>query len=395
MIWSLPQTNKKSILIGLEFCSGFFKEQRKEDMKNIVLLMILMVVCIGCSKKVIITDPLASVIATMETAPVPSNDDAADDPCIWIHPTDPALSTIIGTHKKGTIGLIVYDLEGNELSHVAEGRMNNVDIRYNFPLGDETVALVTGGNRDDNSISIYKVDVETRSLVNVAARKLPIGLDDGIYGSCMYYSVKTGKFYAIVNDKTGLIEQWELFDNGEGKVDGKLVRSLHVDSQPEGCVADDILADLYVGEEDKGVWKFAAEPEAGVEKTLVDDLNNHFVEDVEGLSIYYADRETGYLIVSSQGNNTYCVYTREGNNDWVGTFQVVDGETIDGSLETDGLDVTNFGLGTAFPNGMFVAQDGFNDKGNQNFKCVPWDAIAKGISPELKISTIWDPRSIK
>ena len=367
-------------------------------MKKIALLLILIAfVFTACSTKVVIkiNDPVASVKASMETAPVPTSVDAADDPCIWIHPTDPSLSTIIGTHKEGTIGLFVYDLEGNELSRIEEGRMNNVDIRYNFPLGGESVALVTGGNRTENTLSIYKVNVETRALENVAARKLPIGLDDGIYGSCMYYSVKTGKFYAIINEKTGKIEQWELFDNGKGKVDGKLVRTLHVDSKPEGCVADDILGKLYVGEENEALWKFEAEPDAGVEKTLVEAKNIHFVEDIEGLTLYYADRETGYLIASSQGNNTYCVYTREGDNTWVGTFQIVAGETIDGTLHTDGIDVTNFPLGEAFPNGMFVAMDGINSDGNQNYKCVPWDAIAKSISPELKVSTTWDPRNVK
>ncbi|NQU27942.1 MAG: phytase [Candidatus Marinimicrobia bacterium] len=364
-------------------------------MKNIVLLPILLIAFMGCSKKVIINDPVVSVEATMETAPVPSNDDAADDPCIWIHPTDPSLSTIIGSHKKEGAGLLVYDLAGNEIQRVKAGRMNNVDIRYNFPLNGELVALVTAGDRDLNSIAIYKVDPDTRNLIKVSARDIPLGLDDGVYGSCMYFSSKTGKFYAFLNDKTGKIEQWELFDNNEGLVDGKLVRTLQVDSQPEGCVADDVHGVLYVGEEDQALWKFAAESDTETTKTLVDSVGNHIFPDLEGLSIYYADRNTGYLIASSQGNNTYVIYTRTGNNDYVGTFQIVDGETIDGVKETDGLDVTNFGLGSAFPNGMFVAQDGFNDKGNQNFKCVPWDAIAKGISPELKISTTWDPRSIK
>jgi len=364
-------------------------------MKNIVLLLILLIAFMGCSKKVIINDPVVSVEATMETAPVPSNDDAADDPCIWIHPTDPSLSTIIGSHKKEGAGLLVYDLAGNEIQRVKAGRMNNVDIRYNFPLNGELVALVTAGDRDLNSIAIYKVDPDTRNLIKVSARDIPLGLDDGVYGSCMYFSSKTGKFYAFLNDKTGKIEQWELFDNNEGLVDGKLVRTLQVDSQPEGCVADDVHGVLYVGEEDQALWKFAAESDTETTKTLVDSVGNHIFPDLEGLSIYYADRNTGYLIASSQGNNTYVIYTRTGNNDYVGTFQIVDGETIDGVKETDGLDVTNFGLGSAFPNGMFVAQDGFNDKGNQNFKCVPWDAIAKGISPELKISTTWDPRSIK
>ena len=116
---------------------------------------------------------------------------------------------------------------------------------------ENNVALVVSTNRDLNTISIYKVDNETRTLIDVSARQIPVGLDDGVYGICMYRSAATGKYYAFANDKTGKIEQWELFDNGNGLVDGKLVRTLNVDSQPEGCVADDILGILYVGEEDQ------------------------------------------------------------------------------------------------------------------------------------------------
>ena len=39
------------------------------------------------------------VRATVETSPTTPVGDA-DDVCIWIHPTDPALSTIIGTDKE-------------------------------------------------------------------------------------------------------------------------------------------------------------------------------------------------------------------------------------------------------------------------------------------------------
>ncbi|MCH7613494.1 MAG: phytase [Candidatus Marinimicrobia bacterium] len=362
-------------------------------MKHIIWLLAILIV-VSCRKNYTINDIVHPVTATMETTPVPSDDDAADDPCIWIHPTNPSLSTIIGTNKRENGGLLIYDLEGKEIQFVQDGRMNNVDIRYNFPLNGEYVSLVTAGNRRDNTISIYKVDPDSRQLENVAARILPLGLEE-VYGSCMYYSVKTGQYYAFVNDKTGKIEQWELFDNGYGLVDGKLVRTLQVDSQPEGCVADDVHGVLYVGEEEQALWKFAAEPNAKTTKTLVDSVGNHFVPDLEGLTLYYANRNTGYLIASSQGNNTYVIYTRDGNNNYVGTFQIVDGENIDGVQETDGIDVTNFGLGPAFPNGVFVMQDGSNPGENQNYKCVPWESIANLFEPALIINTSWDPRLTK
>ena len=35
----------------------------------------------------------------METDPVTDRDDTADDPCVWVHPTNPSRSLIIGTDK--------------------------------------------------------------------------------------------------------------------------------------------------------------------------------------------------------------------------------------------------------------------------------------------------------
>jgi 3-phytase len=252
--------------------------------------------------------------------------------------------------------------------------MNNVDLRAGFPLGGQKVTLVTAGNRTDNSLAIYRVDQTTRLLENVAARKITT-LE--VYGSCMYRSRATGKFYYFVNSKTGAVEQWELFDNGGGKVDAKKVRSFEVGSQTEGCVADDELAHLYIGEEDVAIWKYGAEPGTGTARTRVDKTGagGHLVSNIEGLTIAYRSNGAGYLIASSQGNNTYVIYRREDSNQYVKTFSIVDGPGIDGTTDTDGIDVTTANLGPAFPNGLFVAQDGHNDSGHQNFKLVPLQLI--------------------
>jgi hypothetical protein len=69
---------------------------------------------------------IASVPAAAETEPVASALDAADDPAIWVHPADPALSLVIGTDKQA--GVYVYDLAGAERQFVATGGANNVDV---------------------------------------------------------------------------------------------------------------------------------------------------------------------------------------------------------------------------------------------------------------------------
>lgn len=63
-------------------------------------------------------EPCVQPVAIVQTEPVPSQGDAADDPAIWIHPGDPALSLVLGTDKKG--GLNVFDLEGKRLQIVSD-----------------------------------------------------------------------------------------------------------------------------------------------------------------------------------------------------------------------------------------------------------------------------------
>jgi 3-phytase len=320
-----------------------------------------------------------TVSASVETEPVQSYGDAADDPAIWVHPTDPALSLIIGTQKKR--GINVYDLSGRLIQSRADGRINNVDLRYGFELGGKPVAVVAGSNRSTDSISTYIVDEATRTLVDAADGIIDTGMSDP-YGLCMYKSQKSGLYYVFVNDTDGLVRQWELRDNGKGKVAMTAVRDFKLESQTEGCVADDDTGDLYVGEEDVGIWKYSAEPDGGDAHHLVDGTgdNGHLTDDVEGLAIFYGENGAGYLVASNQGADNYALYERSGDNRFIGLFHIVadDATGIDGASETDGLDVTSANLGPDFPHGVLVVQDGRNiaPADRQNFKLVPWQRVS-------------------
>lgn len=358
------------------------------------LTMIIMMSMSPASAQSPKKDEVQEVTALVETAPVPEAGDAADDSAIWIHPTDPSQSTIIGADK--TTGLFVYNLDGSTHQRVDNGRMNNVDLRYNFPLNGERVALVVATDRSEDSLAIFQVNPTTREIEDIAAEDLAIGIED-VYGFCMYHSPITGSYYAILNSKDDTFEQYELSDNGAGRVDVTLVRTFNVDSQPEGCVADDELAVLYVGEENIAIWKFEAEPDGSNEPIAkVDDTSEtgHLTQDVEGLTIYYSSDQQGYLIASSQGSSTFVIYTREGDNAYLGTFMIAGNDTVDRVTGTDGIDVTNFPLGDAFSGGLFVAQDDENTRpdGNQNFKLVAWADIAQVLG--LTSDTLFDPRTI-
>ena len=314
-----------------------------------------------------------AVMATVETEPVRSSGDAADDPVIWRHPIDGAESTIIGTDKNR--GLMVYDMSGRILQELPDGKLVNVDLRHDFPLGGSPAAIVTAGDRSDHSIAVYAIDPSTRRLRNVAARRLKVDLL--VYGSCMYRSAVNGAYYVFITSKSGEVDQWRLFETRQGTVDAERVRRFDVGSQIEACVADDELGFLYIGEENIGIWKYLAEPAGGEVRRAVDSTGptGFLTPDVEGLSIFLGAAGTGYLIASSQGRDAFNVYRREGLNEYVATFAIEEGNGIDRVTKSDGVDVLNGNLGPKFPDGVFVTQDHHNDGSRQNFKLVPWPAI--------------------
>ena len=322
-----------------------------------------------------------TVQADVETTPVDTYGDAADDPAIWVNPADPARSLVIGTNKK--LGLDVYDLSGKRVQQLPDGRLNNVDLRPGFRLGGRDVTIVAASNRTHKSISVYAIDPDTLRLVDAAAGIIPTGLSDP-YGICLYHDQRRNRFYAFVNDgDDGAFRQWQLYADGD-KVRAKRVRDFAVGSQAEGCVADDASGALYVAEEDVGLWRYSADPKAGAERRLVDGIKDgRLTADVEGVGVYARPDGTGYLVLSSQGTDNFAVYRREGNNDFVGFFWVVanDALGIDGVSETDGLEVSSASLGAQFPDGLLVAQDGRNitPAERQNFKFVSWAKIAAAL----------------
>ncbi|HWM28748.1 MAG TPA: phytase [Woeseiaceae bacterium] len=319
----------------------------------------------------------------VETEPARSFGDAADDPAIWVHPADPLLSLVIGTDKK--FGVHVYDLDGRNVQAIPAGRLNNVDLRYDFPLGGESVALVTASNRSTDGISVFRVDADSLQLVDAGEGILPTGFTDP-YGLCMYRSAASGEFYVFVNEGgDGSFRQWRLYDNGDGKVAAEQVREFSVGSQAEGCVADDEAGVLYVAEEDRGLWRYPAEPDGGSERTLIDSTGDEgrLADDVEGVALWAGADGQGYLVVSNQGADNYAVYRREGENAYVGHFHIVANAAlgIDGASETDGLDVTSAPLGERYPSGLLVVQDGRNiaPEERQNFKFVSWEDVAQSL----------------
>jgi 3-phytase len=322
-----------------------------------------------------------SPYATVETEAFPTGGtfdggDVADDSAIWANPADPAHSAVIADNKDPAVGgIAVFDMAGQLLQFRQDGQIGNVDLRQGFPLGGRSVVLVGANNRSNDTIAFWILDPSTRQLTPVAARDIATLAPN--YGFCLYRSPQSGKLYAFVTQAGGgQLEQYELFDNG-GRVDAKRVRALDVGSQSEGCVADDDLGHLYVGEEDVGIWKYGAEPTAGAARSQVDRVGGgQLMADVEGLTLAYGANGSGYLLASSQGDSAIAVYARTGGNPFVTRFSIAGNGGIDAVSDTDGIDVTSADAGPGFAHGLLVAHDAANSGAStSNLKYVPLEQI--------------------
>lgn len=325
---------------------------------------------------------VARVKPLFQTALIPSLGDAADDPAIWIHPTEVTKSRVIATDKQG--GLVVYNLQGQEQQYLAVGRLNNVDIRAGFNLNGTVIDLAVASNRDHNSLHFFSIDRDTGTVAELGEQATDT---DEIYGACMFKD-KQNQFYAIVNDKDGRFEQYHLtaFDR---QVTAQKVREFKVATQPEGCVAVDRSEQLFIGEENTALWTLNARADAPTTMSKVIEPGEVVHADIEGIA-HYQSPKNAYLVISSQGNDSYVVLEAMSPYRHRGTFKVAMNAPlgIDGASETDGLEVTSADLsgnGTGpWRLGMLVVQDGRKrmPEGNQNYKYVPWLSIAEALELE-------------
>jgi 3-phytase len=310
--------------------------------------------------------PTATVQARGETAAVgTANADAADDPAIWRNPADPAASLIVGTDKKA--GLYVYDLAGKQLSFIDAGRVNNVDLRDMGAAG----IIVAASDRNDPlhaQLALFRLDPATRTLTPLG--KVAAGAGEA-YGVCLYRDGTALHAFNVLKD--GTINQLALDLSGAAPT-GRIVRTMKLATQSEGCAVDERTHRLYVAEEDVGIWRFDARSTGGTAPVKIAAADGiQIVADTEGVALATEGTEGGYLLVSSQGDNAYAVY-RLKDEAYVGRFRL-DADTFGATEETDGIDVMAGDFGADYPGGLFVAQDGHNAPSAQNFKLASWADI--------------------
>jgi 3-phytase len=318
--------------------------------------------------------PWPVVAAAGETEPVPSLDDAADDPAVWLHPSDASKSLILGTDKKH--GLFVYTLGGKQVQALSVGRLNNVDVRQ----GVRGMDLAAATNRTTKTIDLFAIASDGKVTPTI---QIPSGFDDP-YGVCLYLSRATGELHVFGCDKGGLVRQWRIDGDRTDALRATEVRSFEVGAQSEGMVCDEETGSLFIGEERAGVWRYPAEATAEFGRTLIAAAAplGPLVADVEGLAIARPVSGPAHLVVSSQGDNSFHLFDLSPPHAHRGAFRVGGlkaSKAADGGgvQETDGIEVYARPLGPAFPEGIMIVQDGENEPSPQNFKLISWADVRR------------------
>ena len=341
-------------------------------MRRIALVSLALGACVPTTPVAGPAAPVTvSVPAVAETDPVDTANDAADDPAIWRNPADPAKSLVIGTDKKA--GIHVHDLSGRRLSFTPAARLNNVDLR---DLGGGNVIAAASDRADvaQAHVSLFRLDTAAARLVPLG--RYPVGAGEA-YGMCLWTRASDRALFGFIVLKDGRIDQVAIDTSGATPV-VRPVRSLKLGSQSEGCVVDDRTGILYVAEEDVGVWRFDADPAGNIAPVSIARVDGTtLVADAEGLALVPQGRRGGYLVASSQGDSSYVVW-RLPDYRLMGRFRIAGG-AIDGTSDTDGIEIATGDFGPAFPQGIMVAQDGDNAPATQNFKYVRWDAIRRAL----------------
>ncbi|OSP39166.1 hydrolase [Streptomyces sp. 13-12-16] len=370
----------------------------------------------------------------------------ADDPAIWRNAAAPDRSLVVATAKEGGLRVYDLDARLVQSIAAppavgeddAPGRFNNVDLLHGLRLSSGKAGLAVTSDRGHDRLRFYRIDRDRTGgpLTDVTDPASPpvfsqdqaeINDQRTAYGLATWTDPATGKAYALVSrrERTS-IALLELLPAADGKVTYRKIRTLDLPStfrlpdgtswspcgepgelpQVEGMVVDPANGMLYAGQEDIGIWRLRADL-TGTPK-LIDKVREYGIPgaydeeteectpgadpgyggtkisaDVEGLTLLTESDGDGYLLASSQGDNTFAAYDREleDTNEYEGGFQVTAASnTLDGSEECDGAAVLNAPLGSKYPNGLLVVQDGHDvpgdgDRDATNFKFVDLDKV--------------------
>lgn len=294
-----------------------------------------------------------------------------DDPAIWIHPTDPMQSLILGTDKgDANGGIFVFDLNGKLLKNKSITdlpRPNNIDVEYRFVLNGDTIDIAVFTQRNGDNLRVLRVP----DMTFIDGGGIPAFQGDSIQapmGIALYKKPDTGEIYAIISRKSGPDGSylWQyLLKDSSGVVVAEPVRKFGAfkgGKEIESVAVDDELGYVYYSDEGAGVRQYHADPDSS-NTELALFATTGFAEDHEGISIYKTGERSGYILVSDQQANRFHVFNRENPHQELVVIPVA-------TNESDGSEVTNVALGNLYPKGFFVAMSD-----NRTFQIYKWEQL--------------------
>jgi len=303
-----------------------------------------------------------------------------DVPAVWINPTDPAKSLIVGTDKDKDGGLYVFDLNGKlQADKTVRGlqRPNNVDIEYGLLLNGKPTDIAVATERLTHKLRIYSLP--DMNPVDKGGVEVFVGETGADYRDLMgisLYRNKAGVIYAIVGRKTGPTDgsylwQYRLDDDGTGNVKATFVRKFGQYSglkEIESIAVDDQLGYVYYSDEGRGVHQYYADPEKGNQELAL-FATKGFTEDHEGISIYTLTDSTGYILVSDQGANKFHIFAREGTAQNPFDHRLVNVVTVK-AVQSDGSETVSVPLNRQFQHGLFITMSD-----DRTFHLYRWEDI--------------------
>ena len=337
--------------------------------------------------------PLSTAVeieAAYGTAPL-SND--PDDPAIWVHPTDPSRSLIIGTMKVAAPAgaIVVFGLDG-QIRQIISGidRPNNIDVEYGFRLGGRAIDIAVATERLTRQLRVFRIDPGDGTLSDLGG--IPIlhdqpGESGAPMGIALYRRDRDDAIFAIVAPKEGprdgYLWQYRLVDAGGGCIGATFVRrfgkfsatTVREENEIEAVAVDDELGYVYYADEADGIHKWHADPEhAEAARALAHFGRTGFRGDREGIGIYTLAGGTGYIVATDQidEDSEYHVYPREGTtqnpHDHSREIAVFRG----GADATDGIEISARPLGAGLSNGAMIAMNSTA----RNFLVFRWQDVA-------------------
>lgn len=348
-------------------------------MKNVLKLSLTGLLLTGCATVVDSSAdyPAFTVTAAFETPVVNSVGDAADDPAIYNG--ENGAGFIAGTDKQA--GLYIYNLDGTERDFMPIGEVNNVDLREGFVYDGVSHVLLVASDDETNSIVTILYNPKTDEFMMPQNSRLMTG-SISPYGICLG-KMADGSFHVGATTKSGVMAQYEITANGPDITLQKR-REISTGKQTEGCDFDDRTGSVYLAVEVGALMRYDSDPNAASTPIEIARIGQYgLMADLEGVTVYPKGDKDGYVIVSSQGNNSYGVFKLP-RYEFAGRFEIMGG-TVDAVSTTDGIAVTSQST-ARFPKGFLVVQDDMDNTSpseafkKQNFKIIDWRDIESQLS---------------